>query len=495
MAGADARRPAGRRRAAAVLDRRACFVRLLGPCSIPAFAARLPFALLLALALALTWYATYHLARVRGGAAAALRLRRRGQPVDYARAIADGALLALIATLGLLQLGHETTPELVSSRGRALPLRAGGGAARRAEGRAGRRAAVALAASGAPSIALLLGTVGAVAVRSDAHATVRAFVRGSRRRRRSAPRRPRARCVGGGSGRFQGTARPAACCACSSGSPGRPGCSPSGRSGAGAAPRAAATSWCRSASHDGARRLHGDGRLGPGADAGAAGARGARGVRAADAAARRGVGDRLVLGVLLLDRRGDRLGRLLVGADRHPGQARGQRAAGARLCRALLGDRAGRSRWPARGLAVAGALAHRAQSPSAVEKPGAAGRRRGSVVAAGDDAVAAAARLRAQPAAAGRAHRRARAAWRLHRRAEAAAQPDRGVAVFRRLSRRRTAVAADASGCIYLLVAERTPHDRSGAGGLAASSRRSGVPTDRDEVDRRSSFATGLPVR
>ena len=34
-------------------------------------------------------------------------------PLDYARAIADAALLALIASLGLLQLGHETTPELV----------------------------------------------------------------------------------------------------------------------------------------------------------------------------------------------------------------------------------------------------------------------------------------------------------------------------------------------------------------------------------------------
>ena len=35
------------------------------------------------------------------------------QPTDYARAIADATLLALIANLGLLQLGHETTPELV----------------------------------------------------------------------------------------------------------------------------------------------------------------------------------------------------------------------------------------------------------------------------------------------------------------------------------------------------------------------------------------------
>ena len=33
-------------------------------------------------------------------------------PTDYARAMADGGLLALIACLGLAQLSHETTPAL-----------------------------------------------------------------------------------------------------------------------------------------------------------------------------------------------------------------------------------------------------------------------------------------------------------------------------------------------------------------------------------------------
>ena len=48
-----------------------------------------------------------------GAAGAPSPSAARPTPVDYARAIADGALLALIASLGLLQLGHETTPELV----------------------------------------------------------------------------------------------------------------------------------------------------------------------------------------------------------------------------------------------------------------------------------------------------------------------------------------------------------------------------------------------
>ncbi|MEO7057068.1 MAG: hypothetical protein ABI143_09700, partial [Caldimonas sp.] len=41
----------------------AVFVQFLSPWLDPALAARVPFALLLAVALALTWYAAYHLAR------------------------------------------------------------------------------------------------------------------------------------------------------------------------------------------------------------------------------------------------------------------------------------------------------------------------------------------------------------------------------------------------------------------------------------------------
>ena len=90
----------------------AAAIYLLSPVIDPAFAARLPFAALLVLTLAMTWYSTYHLARTDAAQPLAFAFGGEAEPVDYARAIADGAVLALMATLGLLLLGHETTPEL-----------------------------------------------------------------------------------------------------------------------------------------------------------------------------------------------------------------------------------------------------------------------------------------------------------------------------------------------------------------------------------------------
>lgn len=77
-----------------------------------AVAARLPFALLLILTLVAIWYASFNLARTEAAQPLPLAFGGEALPADYARAVADGALLAVIATLGLLQLGHETTPEL-----------------------------------------------------------------------------------------------------------------------------------------------------------------------------------------------------------------------------------------------------------------------------------------------------------------------------------------------------------------------------------------------
>ncbi|WP_354441871.1 hypothetical protein [Ottowia thiooxydans] len=78
----------------------------------PDFAARIPFALMLGLTLAATWYAVYYLARTPGAQPVAFAFGGEAEPTDYARALADGSLLALIATLGLAQLSHETTPAL-----------------------------------------------------------------------------------------------------------------------------------------------------------------------------------------------------------------------------------------------------------------------------------------------------------------------------------------------------------------------------------------------
>ncbi len=78
----------------------------------PDFAARIPFALMLGLTLAATWYAVYFLARHPGAQPVAFAFGGEARPTDYARTLADGSLLALIATLGLAQLSHETTPAL-----------------------------------------------------------------------------------------------------------------------------------------------------------------------------------------------------------------------------------------------------------------------------------------------------------------------------------------------------------------------------------------------
>ncbi len=75
-------------------------------------AARIPFALLLALALSSTWYAVYYLARLPAAQPVAFAFGGEAEPVDYARSLADGSLLALMAMFGLAQLSHETTPTL-----------------------------------------------------------------------------------------------------------------------------------------------------------------------------------------------------------------------------------------------------------------------------------------------------------------------------------------------------------------------------------------------
>ena len=151
------------------------FIEFLGPWVGAPLAARIPFALLLGLVMMLTWYTTFHLARTEAAQPLAFAFGGEAKPVDYARALADGALLALIASLGLLQLGHETTPELGQLAGVALflyalaasPFRVGPS-----------RAAVLvslpmMAASGAPTIAIALGMAGLILCAQSRYEVVR----------------------------------------------------------------------------------------------------------------------------------------------------------------------------------------------------------------------------------------------------------------------------------------------------------------------------------
>lgn len=134
----------------------------------PATAVRIPFVLLLLVTLAATWYAVYYLARSPQAQPVAFAFGGEAQPVDYARAIADAGLLALIASLGLAQLSHETTPALAQLGFTALTFYAMAVSPYRMEGKVIEPAVglffglAGLALSGAPTLALLFGLGGAL---------------------------------------------------------------------------------------------------------------------------------------------------------------------------------------------------------------------------------------------------------------------------------------------------------------------------------------------
>jgi 4-amino-4-deoxy-L-arabinose transferase-like glycosyltransferase len=125
----------------------------------PDFAARLPFIGLLALTLLAVWNAVYSLARSPHAQPVAFAFGGEAQPVDYARAMADGGLLAFIACLGLAQLSHETTPALVQLCCTALLFYAGAATPYRKykPALAGAAGLLGLTLSGAPTQAALLG--------------------------------------------------------------------------------------------------------------------------------------------------------------------------------------------------------------------------------------------------------------------------------------------------------------------------------------------------
>jgi len=140
----------------------AAFIKLL-PFLTPEFAVRVPFALLLALTLICTWYTVYHLARQPAAQPVAFAFGGEAKPTDYARALADAGLLALVACLGLAQLSHETTPDLARLALVSLMLLMASRMAHSGHRQPLRSAAiwgvavVSLVFSGAPWIAAMLG--------------------------------------------------------------------------------------------------------------------------------------------------------------------------------------------------------------------------------------------------------------------------------------------------------------------------------------------------
>ncbi|MBV8034050.1 hypothetical protein [Roseateles sp.] len=140
-------------------------------------AARLPYALVLVGVLVAVWYTCFHLARTEAAQPVAFAFGGEAQAVDYARALADGALLALMASLGLLRLGHETTPELLQLLAISVYIY-GLAAAPFRPGRARWAVLLALpvlAASGAPTVACILGLLGVVLNRRSSYQEAKAL--------------------------------------------------------------------------------------------------------------------------------------------------------------------------------------------------------------------------------------------------------------------------------------------------------------------------------
>jgi hypothetical protein len=124
--------------------------------------ARAPFMAMLMLTLASTWYAVYALASHPAAQPVAFAFGGEAKPKDYALALADGGLLALMACLGLARLSHETTPAL-SQLCLASLLLLGLSTLPRHRIPSGLAIAVGmlgLTLSGAPSLALWLGIGG-----------------------------------------------------------------------------------------------------------------------------------------------------------------------------------------------------------------------------------------------------------------------------------------------------------------------------------------------
>lgn len=130
----------------------------------PDLAARIPFIALLALTFVAIWQGIYYLARSPQAQPVAFAFGGEALAPDYARAMADGGLLAFIACLGLAQLSHETTPALAQLCFTALSFYAVAAMPyhRLVPAIAAATGLVGLTLSGGPSMAVLLGAGSAV---------------------------------------------------------------------------------------------------------------------------------------------------------------------------------------------------------------------------------------------------------------------------------------------------------------------------------------------
>lgn len=130
----------------------------------PFLAVRVLFMGLLALTLLAVWFGIYYLARTPQAQPVSFAFGGEARPSDYARALADGGLLAFVACLGLAQSAHEVGPGLVQLCASALLLYALAALPYHVFGPilAGVLGMVGLTLSGAPVLAVAFGLLGAL---------------------------------------------------------------------------------------------------------------------------------------------------------------------------------------------------------------------------------------------------------------------------------------------------------------------------------------------
>lgn len=130
----------------------------------PVLASRVPLAGALSLSLVATWYSAFSLALQPWAQPLRFAFGGHAEPVAYARAIADTALLVLVACLGLAIMGHESSPHPYAMAATAVLLHVAADAQRAERSlsrlRLGLRwalATAALMASGYPGTGWALG--------------------------------------------------------------------------------------------------------------------------------------------------------------------------------------------------------------------------------------------------------------------------------------------------------------------------------------------------
>jgi hypothetical protein len=145
------------------------FIQLLGPWIQPQYAVRVPFIASTFLSMGGCWYAVFYLSKSSKAQPVAFAFGGEAKEEDYARTMADAALLALIASLGLALPSHEVTPMLIQLCAVCLAFCSLSMMAHEKKKSLllGALSLLGLSLSGAPSLSLGMGLIGSALIAFD----------------------------------------------------------------------------------------------------------------------------------------------------------------------------------------------------------------------------------------------------------------------------------------------------------------------------------------